>query len=53
MELLFSEELGLVLEVSECHVETVCQRYSSAGVRCLRIGGTCGFGPEAMVRRRP
>ncbi|XP_029002909.1 phosphoribosylformylglycinamidine synthase isoform X2 [Betta splendens] len=50
MDLLFSEELGLVLEVSACHVETVCQRYSSAGVQCLRIGRTRGFGPEATVR---
>lgn len=53
MELLFSEELGLVLEVSESHVETVCQRYADAGVECHRIGRTCGFGPEAMVRHRP
>lgn len=50
MELLFSEELGLILEVSQCHVETVCQSYSSAGVECRRVGTTCGFGPEAMVR---
>lgn len=50
MELLFSEELGLVLEVSQLDVETVCQRYSDAGVQCHRIGRTCGFGPEAMVR---
>lgn len=53
MELLFSEELGLVLEVSGCHVETVCQRYSNAGVQCHCIGRTRGFGPEAMVRRQP
>lgn len=50
MELLFSEELGLVLEVSQSDLETVCQRYSDAGVQCLHIGRTCGFGPEAMVR---
>lgn len=50
MELLFSEELGLVLEVSQLDVETVCQRYSDAGVQCHRIGTTCGFGPESMVR---
>ena len=53
MELLFSEELGLVLEVSELHVETVRQRYSDAGVQCHRVGKTCGFGPEAVVRHRP
>lgn len=53
MELLFSEELGLVLEVSESHVEMVCRRYNDAGVECHRIGRTCGFGPEAMVRHQP
>uniref|UniRef100_I3J3D9 Phosphoribosylformylglycinamidine synthase n=1 Tax=Oreochromis niloticus TaxID=8128 RepID=I3J3D9_ORENI len=52
MELLFSEELGLVLEVSQSDLETVCQRYSDAGVQCLHIGRTYGFGPEAMVRVR-
>ncbi|KAF7661868.1 hypothetical protein LDENG_00251470 [Lucifuga dentata] len=50
MELLFSEELGLVLEVSQTDVETVCQRYSDSGLLCLQIGRTCGFGPDAMVR---
>ncbi|XP_056132560.1 phosphoribosylformylglycinamidine synthase [Lampris incognitus] len=50
LELLFSEELGLVLEVSEADAETVCQRYTEAGLQCHRIGRTCGFGPQAMVR---
>ncbi|XP_024134719.1 phosphoribosylformylglycinamidine synthase isoform X2 [Oryzias melastigma] len=50
MELLFSEELGVVLEVSESDVEAVCQRYSDAGVQCHSIGRTCGFGPNAKVR---
>lgn len=53
MELLFSEELGVVLEVSESDVKAVCQRYSDAGVQCHSIGRTCGFGPNAKVRRRP
>lgn len=53
MELLFSEELGLVLEVSQLHVEAVRQRYVDAGVQCHQVGRTCGFGPEAMVRRQP
>lgn len=52
MELLFSEELGLVLEVSQVHVETVRQRYCDAGVECRPIGRTCNFGPEAQVRPR-
>lgn len=50
MELLFSEELGLVLEVSQTDLEAVCQRYRDGGLRCHRIGRTCGFGPEATVR---
>ncbi|KAM6921075.1 phosphoribosylformylglycinamidine synthase [Xenentodon cancila] len=50
MDLLFSEELGLVLEVSQSDLEAVCQRYRDAGVQCLRIGRTRGFGPGAMVR---
>ncbi|KAM9849326.1 phosphoribosylformylglycinamidine synthase [Aulostomus maculatus] len=49
MELLFSEELGLVLEVSQPDVERVFQSYSDAGVPCRRIGRTRGFGPEALV----
>ncbi|XP_008405528.1 phosphoribosylformylglycinamidine synthase isoform X1 [Poecilia reticulata] len=52
MELLFSEELGLVLEVSQTDLEAVCQRYRDGGLRCHRIGRTCGFGPEATVRVR-
>uniref|UniRef100_A0A4W6D2E1 Phosphoribosylformylglycinamidine synthase n=1 Tax=Lates calcarifer TaxID=8187 RepID=A0A4W6D2E1_LATCA len=52
MELLFSEELGLVLEVSQSDAETVCQRFSDADVQCHRIGRTSGFGPEAVVSVR-
>lgn len=53
MELLFSEELGLVLEVSQSDVDTVSQRFSKAGVQCHIIGRTQGFGPEAIVRHQP
>ncbi|XP_033820759.1 phosphoribosylformylglycinamidine synthase [Periophthalmus magnuspinnatus] len=49
MELLFSEELGLVLEVSQNDIEIVCQRYTSAGVQCHQIGKTSGFGPNSKV----
>lgn len=49
MEALFSEELGLVLEVCESNALSVCQRYTEAGLLCHRIGTTCGFGPDAMV----
>ncbi|XP_058612019.1 phosphoribosylformylglycinamidine synthase [Onychostoma macrolepis] len=50
MEALFSEELGLVLEVCESNASTVCQRYTDAGLVCHRIGKTSGFGPDARVR---
>lgn len=50
MEALFSEELGLVLEVCESNASTVCQRYTDAGLLCHRIGRTSGFGPDARVR---
>uniref|UniRef100_A0A8B9HZA3 Phosphoribosylformylglycinamidine synthase n=1 Tax=Astyanax mexicanus TaxID=7994 RepID=A0A8B9HZA3_ASTMX len=50
MEALFSEELGLVLEVCENNADSVCQRYTNAGLVCHRIGTTCGFGPDSMVR---
>ncbi|XP_061095144.1 phosphoribosylformylglycinamidine synthase [Conger conger] len=52
MEVLFSEELGLVLEVSESNVARVSQSYADAGLICHRIGRTCGFGPESMVKVR-
>ncbi|XP_020487522.2 phosphoribosylformylglycinamidine synthase isoform X1 [Labrus bergylta] len=52
MELLFSEELGLVLEVSHHHVQTVCQRFTDGGLQCHRVGRTVGFGPQAEVRVR-
>ncbi|KAG7269514.1 hypothetical protein CRUP_014756 [Coryphaenoides rupestris] len=49
LQLLFSEELGLVLEVPEDRLQLVCRRYSDAGLLCHRIGRTAGFGPEAKV----
>lgn len=49
VELLFSEELGLLLEVSESDFQKVEETYSGAGVECIRIGRTCGFGPDAVV----
>uniref|UniRef100_A0A9J7X8J7 Phosphoribosylformylglycinamidine synthase n=1 Tax=Cyprinus carpio carpio TaxID=630221 RepID=A0A9J7X8J7_CYPCA len=49
MEALFSEELGLVLEVCERNASSVCQRYTDAGLLCHRIGRTSGFGPDARV----
>uniref|UniRef100_A0A8C2PS13 Phosphoribosylformylglycinamidine synthase n=1 Tax=Cyprinus carpio TaxID=7962 RepID=A0A8C2PS13_CYPCA len=49
MEALFSEELGLVLEVCERNASSVCQRYTDAGLLCHRIGRTSGFGPDVIV----
>lgn len=49
MEALFSEELGLVLEVCESDVESVCHRYTHAGLSCYTIGTTRGFGPDSVV----
>ncbi|XP_056271464.1 phosphoribosylformylglycinamidine synthase [Pseudoliparis swirei] len=52
LELLFSEELGLVLEASQLHADAVCRRYADAGAPCHRVGRTRGFGPEAEVSVR-
>uniref|UniRef100_A0A6Q2ZI38 Phosphoribosylformylglycinamidine synthase n=1 Tax=Esox lucius TaxID=8010 RepID=A0A6Q2ZI38_ESOLU len=49
LEVLFSEELGLVVEVCEKDVDMVCQRYTHSGLQCHRIGTTQGFGPESKV----
>ncbi|XP_041046632.1 phosphoribosylformylglycinamidine synthase isoform X2 [Carcharodon carcharias] len=50
IELLFSEELGLVLEVSEMVVDKVSARYRAADLQCWRIGSTTGQGPQSMVK---
>ncbi|XP_051788441.1 phosphoribosylformylglycinamidine synthase isoform X1 [Erpetoichthys calabaricus] len=50
LEVLFSEEPGLVLEVQEAHEAQVTDGYRSAGLTCLTIGRTCGSGPSATIR---
>lgn len=50
LEILFSEELGLVLEVQETAVDTVSQKYRAAGVQCIKIGCTSGLGPQSLVK---
>ncbi|XP_029462717.1 phosphoribosylformylglycinamidine synthase [Rhinatrema bivittatum] len=50
LQALFSEELGLVLEVAEAVAGAVCEAYQDAGVECIRIGRTLGRGPCSMVR---
>ncbi|XP_043359671.1 phosphoribosylformylglycinamidine synthase isoform X3 [Dermochelys coriacea] len=52
LEVLFAEELGLVLEVPSAVAGDVCRRYEEAGVRCLPIGHTGPLGPQSMVRLR-
>ncbi|XP_032832973.1 phosphoribosylformylglycinamidine synthase [Petromyzon marinus] len=52
LELLFAEELGLVLEVSPALADAVCHRYRSAGVACSRVGRIVGEGETAQVRVR-
>ncbi|XP_075763246.1 phosphoribosylformylglycinamidine synthase [Pelodiscus sinensis] len=52
LEVLFAEELGLVLEVRSAVAEEVCRQYREAGVRCLPIGHTGPLGPQSMVRLR-
>ncbi|GCB75152.1 hypothetical protein scyTo_0020326 [Scyliorhinus torazame] len=50
IELLFSEELGLVLEVLETTVDKVQARYRASGLQCWRIGSTVGQGPQSTVK---
>ncbi|CAH2308064.1 phosphoribosylformylglycinamidine synthase [Pelobates cultripes] len=50
LEILFAEELGLVLEMSELVLEGVMAQYQAAGVQCLKIGRTDGYGSKAKVR---
>ncbi|XP_043942613.1 phosphoribosylformylglycinamidine synthase isoform X2 [Protopterus annectens] len=52
LEVLFAEELGLVLEVPDSAVERVRKEYQNADVQCMQIGYTVGEGPESMVRVR-
>uniref|UniRef100_A0A4W3JTM2 Phosphoribosylformylglycinamidine synthase n=1 Tax=Callorhinchus milii TaxID=7868 RepID=A0A4W3JTM2_CALMI len=49
LELLFAEELGLVLEVSAGDEERVRCQYMDVGLRCLTLGHTGAAGPSAMV----
>ncbi|XP_062914764.1 phosphoribosylformylglycinamidine synthase isoform X2 [Mobula hypostoma] len=52
LELLFSEELGLVLEVSEVSANEVSSRYRAAGLQCWRIGSTIGQGSQSTITVR-
>ncbi|XP_071978907.1 phosphoribosylformylglycinamidine synthase isoform X2 [Engystomops pustulosus] len=50
LDLLFSEELGLVLEVAEASHVKVMERYLASGLQCLRLGHTQGRGSASMIK---
>ncbi|XP_069840783.1 phosphoribosylformylglycinamidine synthase [Dendropsophus ebraccatus] len=50
LDLLFSEELGLIVEVPEASSERVIDRYRASGLQCVGIGRTEGRGPGSRVR---
>ncbi|XP_070552219.1 phosphoribosylformylglycinamidine synthase-like [Ptychodera flava] len=50
IDLLFAEELGLLLEVEAANVESVCQRYQDSGVPCHVIGHSRGEGSNGKVK---
>ncbi|XP_072405117.1 phosphoribosylformylglycinamidine synthase isoform X1 [Chiloscyllium punctatum] len=52
IEVLFAEELGLVLEVSQTAVDQVSARYRTAGLQCWRIGSTTEQGPQSKITVR-
>ncbi|XP_074787006.1 phosphoribosylformylglycinamidine synthase [Athene noctua] len=49
LAVLFAEEPGLLLEVPVATSVAVCRRYQEAGVRCVPIGHSGPYGPDAMV----
>ena len=52
LAVLFAEEPGLVLEVPVGTSVDICRRYQEAGVRCVPVGHSGPYGPDAMVRGR-
>ncbi|KAJ7313070.1 hypothetical protein JRQ81_004337 [Phrynocephalus forsythii] len=50
LDILFAEELGLVVEVPRAAATDVCRRYREAGVRCVPVGYSGPRGPVAMVQ---
>lgn len=47
--MLFTEELGLVLEVQETDVDYVVEQYKERNVPCILIGQSVSKGPDSMV----
>ncbi|XP_053121790.1 phosphoribosylformylglycinamidine synthase [Hemicordylus capensis] len=50
LDVLFAEELGLVLEVPRAAAVDICRRYQAAGVRCVPVGYSGPRGPNAKVQ---
>ena len=50
LNLLFGEELGIVLEVLAENVDTVCQAYTDAGLNCNKIGHTTIPGQGGVIK---
>ncbi|XP_064904264.1 phosphoribosylformylglycinamidine synthase [Columba livia] len=49
LSVLFSEEPGLVLEVTLASSGDICRRYQDAGVTCVPVGHSGPYGPNAEV----
>ena len=49
MEILFSEELGLVIEVDAANEDAALAAFGAADVPCVAIGSTTG-GPDVIIR---
>ncbi|KAM6288893.1 LOW QUALITY PROTEIN: phosphoribosylformylglycinamidine synthase-like, partial [Aegotheles albertisi] len=50
LAVLFAEEPGLVLEVPVATSVDICHRFQEAGVRCVPIGHSGPYGPDATVQ---
>lgn len=49
IDVLFTEELGLVLEVQETDIDYVVEQYKERNVPCILIGQSVSQGPDSMV----
>jgi len=49
VSLLFAEEVGLLLEITEDSLQTVVDAYTQGGVSCKRIGRCFHNSPTNMV----
>ena len=51
-DVLFAEELGIVVEVKEDETEFVMNAFLAKDVPCLQIGKAVGVGEDAMISLR-